>query len=194
MNHNKDLRALLPLLFSNNSRQKNQIFLKLRERFYNLVRLSIWDSRKNRHEMLKDVEDIVQEILISVERGIRNQKVDADKIVPWTIKIARNKINDYLRRKYGKGFDHLELEVEPADSEMNRPDRNFEKKDMLQGIKEAIGMLNKKDQEIINALINGEIKSYIQNEAKKIPVETVYVHIHRCRKRFEKILRKEGII
>ena len=191
MSDNEDLEALLPSIFSNSS-HKNEIFSKLHERFCNLVRHHIWNAISDPDQMKQDVEDVVQEIMLAIDEGIRAGKVSGEKIVPWAIRITRNKINDYFRRKLNKNFDHLQ--EDPPGNEMIRPDKIFEKAERLAIIRKAISKLDSRDQRIIQALMNDNIKFYIRDEAKKIPVETVYVHIHRCRKRFEKILQKEGIV
>ena len=186
-----DFRDLLELLISQ-PLERNATFSKLRERLTHLVRQYIWNAGRDRGQMIQDVEDVVQEILLAIHIGIKKNNISAEKLVPWALRIARNKINDYFRQKLNKNFDRLK--EDPLNGEMNRPDLNFEKSERLKSIQAAIGKLSEKEQKIIYALINGNIKSYIIEESKRMPVDTVYVHIHRCRKRFEKILQKEGII
>lgn len=190
MNDSEHLKSLLESLRSNDSCNKNYIFSKLNERFTNLVRHTIWDGKRDRVQMLQDIEDVVQEIMIAIDQSVKNNRIPQERVVPWVMSIARHKINDYFRKKR-KRFDRLE--EDPLDFHTGGPIQDLEEKELLQSIKRATRKLNAKDKRIINALINGEIKSFIHTESKRIPVNTVHVNIYRCRRRFEKLLKKEDV-
>jgi len=48
-------------------------------------------------------------------------------------------------------------------------------------------------KEIIEALLEGTIKEYIQTTKEKISEGAIYSYVHRCRKRFRYLLKKEGL-
>ena len=85
-----------------------------------------------------DLEDVVQDILISVHKA-RHTYDGQRPLLPWLFAIARFRINDYLRRHYNQSRREVDIErvAEPlADDVTKSHDESESIDELLKGVPE----------------------------------------------------------
>ena len=82
-----------------------KIFSVYRKHIFNYLKLKVNGN-------IHTAEDLLSEVFISALENVPGLK-DRKKLSSWLLRIANNKFNDYLRKKYreAKYFDKLELET-----------------------------------------------------------------------------------
>lgn len=180
MENEKGIEELLAAAKTGDKWAEGELFSKLRARISSLVQYSIWKPH--------DAEDIVEEIMETILT--KYKKTDFPKgLLPWVNGITYNKVKNYIRRVKR---EPIRLDVEVSQNEKERPDRIVEGLELQGMIERALAKLNKRHKEIMKALLQGEIKSYIAERSSETPSGTIYSDIHRCRKRFAELLKEEG--
>ena len=131
-----------------------------------------------------DVEDVVQEILVSIHKA-RHTYDGQRRLIPWLNAIATYRLKDYLRAHYAQKNDKkvnidevFDLEDENVVTEDDTPNENITK---------AIDRLKDKQKEIINLMYFQELS--VKEVARKLNMSesAVKVTAHRA----YKILREK---
>ena len=187
MNAEKGIAELLEAVIAGDKTSENELFSKLYERFYNLVRHKIWSPKADPVQMRQNVDDVVQMIMLAISEHLRKGTIPVERFMPWAFTIARFKIADYFRKPQPILVDDDVVTPE-------RPDRNFESKEAIEIIYNALGKLPQRCKEIMQALLREGRKSFVHEESKKMSRKTIDVQIHRCRKRFAILLKQEGYV
>lgn len=134
-----------------------------------------------------DVEDIVQEILISVHKS--HHTYDKSRpFKPWLFAIAKFRLCDYLRKSYRKNEHETELLQENAEnfSEIVTKDS-----DEYEEMYEAIAKLPEKQRKIIELM---KIEGYTAREVSlklDMSESAVKVSAHRTYKKLKEMLEKK---
>jgi len=150
-------------------------------------------GQMSRHAPIRgDVEDISQEVFLKLfENGCaRLQQVrDWERIHAWLVQVARNTTADYVRRWQNRlRLQDAALQVEsPAPTPPTLP---LEETEKYQPLHEAMGELESGDQlGLVLYYIHGMKYAEIA-EITGARVDTVYVRLHRARKRLKKRLEE----
>lgn len=93
----------------------------------------------------KDVEDVVQEALISIHKA-RHTYDGKRAILPWVSAITRFRITDYLRKHYAKKED---VYLDADEMEKTLADNVTEADDSYEYINDEISLLPEKQQKIL---------------------------------------------
>ena len=131
----------------------------------------------------EDAEDILQETYVRAFRSFNSLKSE-ESFKPWLISIARNKVNDYYRKK----AEILEI---PYDDEvihevsLNRTVRS--------SVSDTLEKLDDNDRKILYLYYWHDLPQKDIAEKLGIPVGTVKSRIFKARKRFEEEYPKEEI-
>lgn len=126
-----------------------------------------------------DVDDVVQEILMSIHRAGHTYDTDRPFKV-WMFTIARYRLNDHLRRLYKKGafpeisLDDLTHEISAADVTEQRDRREY--------LNRVLSSLPEKQKKIVTMM---KIEGYTAEDTAKtmkMSVSAVKVAAHRAYK------------
>ena len=140
-----------------------------------------------------DIEDIVQEVFLVVERKLAD--FDGDNIAGWLYRIAERKTSDYRRRSWfrrvflskpGGVLDQMEIEG------ANSGDMLQQKEDQSH-FYHLVGKMNAKWR---STFVLFEIAGHSGEEIaalEGISAATVRTHLHRARKEFLALVKKEGV-
>lgn len=132
-------------------------------------------------------EDLLQEILIKVWRGIKKYD-DKNKFASWLFAIAHNTVYDYLRRNKTGAVEFFES-TEIAAGE--QPYSNIEYSETEKRIKSLINKLPEKQKEVLLLRMNGEMTFKEIAELRNEPLNSVISHMHYAVNKLKKALREE---
>ncbi len=127
-----------------------------------------------------DAQDIIQDIYLSAFKNFELLK-SKDFFKPWLISIARNRCNDYYRKKAKQqelSFDNLserelsELYCETA---------------LRHTVRETLEALEEKDRQILLMYFWGNLTQRKIAEVLKIPLGTVKSRLYRAKRNFKEI-------
>jgi RNA polymerase sigma-70 factor (ECF subfamily) len=96
----------------------------------------------------KDVDDVLQEILLSVDKA-RHTYDGKRMVLPWVSAIARFRLTDYLRRHYAKA-QHLTVDI--AEMEENLADPVTDEGADYEYLSEAVAQLPDRQQKILHLM------------------------------------------
>jgi RNA polymerase sigma-70 factor (ECF subfamily) len=138
----------------------------------------------------EDVEDIVQDVLVSVH-SVRQTYDPERPFLPWLIAIARNRMIDSGRRYVRRAAHEVRVEAPPVT--FSDPDANFEKADYgdPEELRRAIGSLPAGHREAIELL---KLKEMSLKEASAVSgssIAALKVSVHRAVLTLRKTLKKE---
>jgi len=138
----------------------------------------------------EDIEDLVQDILLSVH-AVRATYDPQRPFMPWLVAISRNRLADGVRR-YARSAAH-EIHVENmdvtfADNPANNPMDNYGD---LEGLKEAIATLPPMQRDAIRMLKLGEMSLKEAAVASNMTIGALKVATHRAMAALRKMLAKE---
>ena len=137
----------------------------------------------------QDIEDLVQDILLSVH-AVRATYDPQRPFIPWLLAIIRNRVADGGRR-YARGAAH-EVAVENMAVTFAARSANTTMDDYrdLQTLKEAIASLPPIQRDAIQMLKIGEMSLKEAAEASKTTVGALKVATHRAMTTLRKMLLK----
>ena len=147
---------------------------------------------KEKISLIRDREDILQEILISVHKASNTYDVSRP-FLPWLYSIIRYRINDYLRKYY---LYKEKTSIVSIDEEMNHlhDDRNIiDSYHNIQHVQDALNTLNTKQRNII---IMTKINGFTIREvalASGMNESTLKVTAHRAMKNLAAYNQKEKL-
>ncbi len=187
----KTIDDLLIAARSGNKNAENQLFSKLRARILNLVQYKLRNVRKHSSEVAQDVEDIVEESMLTILQKYKTEKCPYG-FMAWVHKIVWYKVGNYIRIRKKKVYSDID-EDSLADDPEDSPEQIVVAKEFDELIHRALKNLKGTCREIIKALIDVRIKAYIKKRKQEGDSEgNIYCQIHRCRKRFMQLLIEEG--
>ena len=124
----------------------------------------------------EDAEDILQETYVQAFNSIDSLK-DEEAFRPWLISIARNKVNDYYRKK----ADVTEVPFDDAVIQyvtINRP--------VNTSVSETMKLLDDEERELLHLYYWEDMSVKDIARELNIPEGTVKSRLHKARKSFEK--------
>lgn len=138
----------------------------------------------------EDVEDIVQDVLISVH-SVRQTYDPERPFLPWLIAIARNRMIDSGRRYVRRAAHEVRVEAPPVT--FSDPDANVDKAEYgdPEELRRAIGRLPAGQREALELL---KLKEMSLKEASAVSgssVAALKVSVHRAVLSLRKTLKKE---
>lgn len=141
-----------------------------------------------------DVEDVVQEIFIKIERGLPNFKKDS-KISTWIHSITVNHCIDIIRKRKAQ---QLRMNLNPENEHLDIPscscnniETNLINSEMNECIREYIKKLPDTFKEVVWL---SDIDGYSNNEIVEklhISLDLVKIRLHRGRLKLKNILTKQ---
>jgi RNA polymerase sigma-70 factor (ECF subfamily) len=155
-----------------------------------IVRLAQYRLQKD------EVEDVVQQTLSTLWEK-RSSVRDPDHLLPFLLRILRNKLGDSYRRKSRKKetrVPDIELLDSPEDRTSSNPQNLLEEKELMETLKKAIDICAAENHlwgRILQLLQEGKSREDIRKELGEIPMATVYTRIYRARQRLMAILKEE---
>jgi RNA polymerase sigma-70 factor (ECF subfamily) len=159
-------------------------------------RLIYWAIRKRLtisgfHHNEADIEDIFQEVLLSILKGNRLLQLKNPKyLASWLAITASNKTVDYMRQKISSQQD---LIVEMPEFSDHALTHDLLERDAINVIKEVVNALSDKERIAIslNILENRTHKEIAQ--ITKIPINTVSTMIARAKEKVKKGLKRKDL-
>lgn len=193
------IEELLSTALKGDKKAEQELFSKLYARILGLVQQKIWNKEHTAAENKQIAEDLTQDIYLVIFQKYMTATYK-NGFLPWVFQIARNKIGDHFRhikrvRRVLTGNPAEEDQDQPVSNEAVTPDKIFEYNELKQLIRWALKKIKKCCRSIIQALMEGRIKDYISEQLQNgIRINTIYAHIHRCRKEFKNKLYQEGYV
>ncbi len=139
-----------------------------------------------RHRDARDIEDAVQDILLTVHQ-IRRTYDPARPFGPWLVAIANRRLVDRLRRQ-GRTTAR-ETALEPHDETFAAPEANLYPDAMEQGaLRAAVAGLPPRQREAITLLKLQELSLKEASAASGLSVASLKVSVHRGMKNLRKLL------
>ena len=130
----------------------------------------------------EDVDDVVQDILLSIHRASHTYDTDRSFKI-WMFTIARHRLNDHLRRLYSKERN-LEISLEDVTDEISASDVT-ESRDRHEYLNKILDSLPEKQKKIVTMM---KIEGYTAEDtarAMNMSVSAVKVAAHRAYKSLE---------
>lgn len=141
-------------------------------------RVSVGRFVKFRISVQEDAEDVLQEVFLTAYQKFSQLK-NRGAFKAWLLSIARNKCNDYFRRKAGQYEIPLDMlsEKETADSRYGITEEV--------GVKETISLLGDKDRQILYLFFWKEMPQADIARKLGIPLGTVKSRLHTAKQNFK---------
>lgn len=160
--------------------ERDEILMRLRERI-----VAFAASRMGR-----DVaEDLAQETLVVLEE--KYPHVDRlEELLPLSLQIVRFKMGS-LRRKTARRGEYTSVSVDevPLPDEAADPAQAFERNQMRERLRKALGELEERCREMFRMKLEGKSFEEIREALGVHSINTIYTWDFRCRK---KLLEKLG--
>lgn len=143
----------------------------------------------NKVGAVADVEDILQEVLLSVHNA-RHTYDSSRPFRPWLFSIAKFRLYDYLRKAYRKSDNEVVYQEEMLDftvSDVTEPDTEHEE------LYKALADLPEKQRKIVELM---KVKGYTAKEvARKLDMSesAVKVSAHRTYKTLKAKIKKAAV-
>lgn len=134
---------------------------------YNYIRFKVSNEA--------DINDIIQETMLGIYKGISNYKLDSS-FKTWVLSITRRKIADYYRKKYA------EFSTVPIEDNLNI--KASENKD----IDEIISCLPETDHELLNLIFIQGLSYKEVAEIINVPVGTIKSRIYYLKEKLKPLL------
>lgn len=125
-----------------------------------------------------DADDVLQEVYLTAFERFAQLK-NKDSFKAWLISIARNKCNDYFRRKAAQ----MELPIEELAHEMFSVNRHGVS--VVQTVRETLGLLGEKDKQILYLYFWKELPQQEIASLLDIPLGTVKSRLHTAKQHFK---------
>jgi RNA polymerase sigma-70 factor (ECF subfamily) len=139
----------------------------------------------------EDVEDIVQEILISVH-SVRHTYDPGRPVMPWLMTIVSRRITDLARRKGRKNTHEIAVETLPETFRYGGANTEAETREAQNAIGHALNGLPEGQRTAFELM---KIRGHSLEEASAITgksVATLKVTVHRAIKNIQRALLKNG--
>lgn len=128
-------------------------------------------------------QDITQEVFLTLWE--HHGEVDANRVLPWLMRVTRNACIDQLRRRQTR---HRTMTVDTdtliyAESERPLPDTNAEVADFEEHLDDALDEIDEPYRSVVILRELQELKYKEIAEVLEMPLNTVKVYLHRGRKK-----------
>jgi RNA polymerase sigma-70 factor (ECF subfamily) len=158
-------------------------FRRLVERYHSIIHSVVRGVLGDRD----DVEDVVQEALIKMYRGLPRFRGDA-KFSTWVYRIARNEAIDAVSRRRLETQPLDDLDVE--DSRGEAPDEAHARDSERMSVERYLHRLDEHYRIALELRYMGE-KSYAEiADAMELPIGTVKTYIHRAKQELRRAMRR----
>ena len=138
-----------------------------------------------------DVEDIFQEVFLTVLIGEKLSQLRDPKFIPgWLSMVASNKTVDFMRQKAHR---EQNLVVDMPVFKDNTFEQDLLSQDVVFAIKELINTLSDKERIIISLNLLEEKTHKEIADILKMPVNTISTIIARTKEKLKEKLKKRGI-
>ncbi len=128
----------------------------------------------------EDAEDIIQETYLTAFVNFSHLK-NSDRFKQWIISIAKNKCNNYYRRK-SKSIEIAEYDLSNISYKQNIFGRN-ESSDIM----DVINVLNNNSKEILKLYYFDELSQEEISKKLNIPIGTVKSRLHYAKQKFKEV-------
>lgn len=148
------------------------------ERLLEVERVSVERFVRFRLSSKADADDVLQEVYLTAYQKFSQLK-NRDSFKAWMISIARNKCNDYFRRKA------LDFEI-PID-EITERELSYGRQgvSIAETVRETVDLLGDKDKQILYLYFWKELPQTEIAKRLKIPVGTVKSRLHTAKHNFK---------
>lgn len=191
MNNSIGIDELLAAAISGNQEAENELFSNLRARIWELAQQRIWNTQRHASEIRQDAENLTQDICFVILQKYKTASFHHG-FMPWVMQITRHRIGQHYRERAvsQKRRDSVPETNDLADNSVGTEDE-FAASELDDIISRALEKMGQPCVEIIEALMAGEIKAYIQQHTTASR-GTIYSQIHRCRENLKILLREKG--
>ncbi len=132
-----------------------------------------------------DIEDIIQETLLSAWKGIGAFNYSSS-FKTWLLGIANNKINDYFRTRYRHSNENLAtFEDYPDEADFT------EGSDKKSDVSRAVSMLNPGEKELIHLIFNAGLNYSEISTLTGIPPGTIKSRMSAIKEKLKKYLGED---
>lgn len=148
------------------------------EKLLEAERISVERFVKFRISAKADAEDVLQEVFFTAYQKYAQLK-NMDSFKAWIISIARNKCNDYFRRKavcYEIPIDEL------AEAQLSEGRHGLS---VVSAVRDTLSLLGDKDKQILYLYFWKELPQAEIAKKLKIPVGTVKSRLHTAKQNFK---------
>ncbi len=152
------------------------------ERLLETERVSVERFVRFRLDSGTDAEDVLQEVYITAYQKFSQLK-NPDSFKAWLISIARNKCNDYFRKKAAR----LEIPIDELTEKVLSEGRHgiSEIYSEVYAVRETMELLNDKDKQILYLYFWKELPQAEIARRLKIPVGTVKSRLYKAKQNFK---------
>ncbi len=141
-------------------------------------RISIERFVRFRLKSQTDADDILQEVYLTAYKNFKSLK-NKDSFKPWIISIARNKCNDYFRKKASQ----KEVFIEDVNDVSLIEDTDDNTK--FDTVRDTIRLLKEKDRQILHLYFWENVSQADIAKQLKIPLGTVKSRLFTAKKNFK---------
>lgn len=145
-------------------------------------------SNKRKFLQAADIEDLIQEILLSLH-SVRGTYDPARPFVPWLMSITQHRLADAARRHYRQAARQNEFEEWSATFAEDAPIAEAEPYGNPEGLKRAIECLPPRQRTAIHLLKLQEMSFKDASEASGSSIHALKVSVHRAMATLRRILR-----
>ena len=139
----------------------------------------------------EDVEDIVQDILLSLHRA-RASWDPARPFMPWLVTIARSRITDHGRRYMRRtAINRAASDIAGAFSDM-RTDTSAENVINLMSVRRAMEVLSPTERQAFELLRLRELSLTEAAQLSQSTPSALKVALHRAKRKMKAVIWKEG--
>lgn len=157
---------------------------------FNLYYKRIFNYTYYRVNSKSNAEDITSQVFQKVITKIYTYNIDKAKFEVWLFAIARNTINDHIRKEKIRKFIPLDSIFNMADGRRG-PEEVLIKKDSKTKLIQALNILNGKERNIIAYKFGAELKNTEIAKLLNMSESNVGVKLCRIMKKLKKELEKE---
>lgn len=178
------LEALMQAAQGGNARAYAKLLKEITPRLHAIVR------RQRQFLPAEDIEDLVQDVLISVH-SVRATFDPARPFMPWLAAIARNRLVDAARRYSRQKAHELNVEEYPVTFSEEATNKGSEQYRDPEALKRAIEALPPGQREAVEMLKLREMSLKEAAVASGTSVGALKVSVHRAMSALRKTLKKD---
>jgi RNA polymerase sigma-70 factor (ECF subfamily) len=139
----------------------------------------------------QDVEDIVQEILVSLHT-VRHTYDPRRPFTPWLMMIAARRVADAARRRYARGENEIAVDVLPETFQGDETKFEQEASLVVEDIRRALAVLPESQREAIELIKIRGLSLEEAAEATGKSIGSLKVRVHRAIKAMRQALEQKS--
>jgi RNA polymerase sigma factor (sigma-70 family) len=155
------------------------------------VRLRRAIRGRNAYLQTADVEDLVQDVLMSLHVARATYQPDRP-FIPWLMAIARNRVADGARRYARRGAREVVVDEIPETFSDEPANKNADNLVDSMSLRDAIDSLPPAQREAVRMLKLRQMSLVEASEASGMSVPALKTTVHRAIKRLRKMLTSEA--